>query len=155
MSVSFMKTKLRSLDGNKQILSHWLKVSRGGRARNPHAIPPSSPPGWLVWVCTSSLQSLRAQSCQSVRAITVLRTRCGKRESVFRWLCFQVTDVSPESYSWHRWRGRPSCPQRSSLPVWTVRCQGQRAARCRSLTLSLTKQRENKWRRWNNSKWIC
>lgn len=46
-------------------------------------------------------------------------------------------DVSPGLYSWHRWRGQPSCPRRFSRLVWIVRCPGRRGARCRSLKPSL------------------
>lgn len=46
-------------------------------------------------------------------------------------------DFSPGWCSWHRWRGRPFCPRRSSLLVWTGRCRGRRGARCRSPTPSL------------------
>lgn len=45
--------------------------------------------------------------------------------------------VSPGSCSWHHWRGQPSFPQRSWLPVWTERCPSQREARCQSLRLFL------------------
>lgn len=85
-----------------------------------------------------------ARQRRSVRAVTILRADGGGkvRRYLHRDAALWVTAASPGSYSLLHWRGRPSCLRRSSRPAWTVWYRGQRAARCRSLKLSLTEPQE-------------